>query len=484
MRSPRFLRSRRFHFVLLLSVLAAGALAAGRASSAPPQSATAEVAPGTAVLAQSNVVWFCPGLPAALPHASARVTFANIGDSTADIVVTDLADNGTSTDVTIRVAAHAVLTKARDQLGGAGALTVETFGGRVLVEEGIEGPQALDTAPCATESSAHWYFAAGTTPRGVQQWLVIDNPYASDAKVDVTLRTSSGVHRPAVLQSLDVARRSREVVAIHDISVRQDRVAVAVDASVGTVVAAQTLVYTSAAGTPGVALSLGSPAAAADWTITGGVAEPGSTALLAITNVGREAAQVDVQATAESSKPALAPMNLTVAPDDVAWVQLGQCVAASGKGCVSIPAGVRYTLDVRSEQNVSIVAQTLTRFDDAPDIVGTVTAPGVNVAARGWAFARSRANGERSTTVSLFNPGADAAVVGIGLVHDGKVERPSALERVTVPPGRAVTVTVVGGRQPSRFDAAVTIDASEPIFVERLIIATDEAASSIGVVVG
>ncbi|MDP9333811.1 MAG: DUF5719 family protein [Actinomycetota bacterium] len=478
MRSPRFL------FVLLLSALVAAALAAGRASSAPPQPANVKVAPSAAVLARSGTVWFCPGLPPALAHASARVTFANIGDSTADVVVTDLADNGAVTHVTIRVAADSVLTKARDQLGGAGALTVESFGGRVLVEEGIEGPQALDTTPCATESSAHWYFAAGTTPRGVQQWLVIDNPYASDAKVDVTLRTSSGVHRPGALQSLDIARRSREVVAIHDISVREDRVAVAIDAEVGSVVAAQTLVYTTAAGTPGVALSLGSPTAAADWTFAGGVAEPGSTAVLAIANVGPDAAQVDVQATAESSKQPLAPVNLTVAQDDVAWVQLGQCVAASGKACVNIAAGVRYSLVVRSEQNVSIVAQTLTRFDDAPDIVGTVTAPGLFAPARGWAFARSRVNGERSTTLSLFNPGADAAVVGVGLVHDGRVERPSALQRVTVPPGRAVTVTVVGGRQPSRFDAALTINASEPIFVERSIVATEEAASSVGVVVG
>ena len=428
-------------------------------------------------------MWFCPGLPTALPHASGRVTFANIGDATADVVVTDLADNGSASHVTLKVPADSVVTKARDQLGAAGALTVETFGGRVLVEEGIEGSAALETTPCATQTSPHWYFAAGTTPRGVQQWLVIDNPYASDAKVDVTLRTSSGVHRPDALQSLDIARRSREVIAIHDVAVREDRVAVAVDAEVGSVVAAQTLVYTTAAGTPGVALSIGSPAAASEWTFAGGIGERGSTAVVAIANVGGDDAQVDVQATAESSKQTLAPTNLTVAQDDVAWVQLGQCAAASGKACVNIPAGVRYSLDVRSEQNVSIVAQTLTRFDDAPAIVGTVTSPGAFAPARGWAFARSRVNGERATTLSFFNPGADAAVVGVGLVHDGRVERPSTLQRVTVPPGRAVTVTVVGGRKPSTPDAALTIDASEPIFVDRSMVATGEAASSVGIVV-
>jgi hypothetical protein len=479
------MKSRRFLFVLLLSALVAGALAAGRASSAPPPKPLgAKVAPSAAVLTESSTVWFCPGLPSALPHASGSVTFSNIGDATAEVVVTDLADSGSASHVTVEVRADSVVTKARDQLGGPGALTVETFGGRVLVEEGIEDPRFTDTVPCATQSSPHWYFAAGTTPRGVQQWLVIDNPYASDAKVDVTLRTSTGLHRPAALQSLDIARRSREVIAIHDIAVRTDRVAVAVDAQVGTVVAAQALVYTPAAGTPGVALSLGSPAAAADWTFTGGVAQPGSTTVVAIANVGRDAAQVDVQATAESSKQTLAPTNLTVAQDDVAWVQLGQCAAAPGKACVNIPAGVRYSLDIRSDQNVSIVAQTLTRFENAPAIVGTTTSPGAIAPARDWAFARNRVSGERATTLSMFNPSAAPAVVDIGLVHDGRLERPRVLQHVTVPPGRAVTVTVVGGRNPSKPDAALTIHASEPIFVERSMIAGSEVASSVGIVVG
>jgi len=60
---------------------------------------------------------------------------------------------------------------------------------------------------------------------------------------------------------------------------------------------------------------------------------------------------------------------------------------------------------------------------------------------------------------------------------------PRPLQRVTVPPGRSVTVTVVGGRKPSTRDAALTIDANEPVFVDRTIVATGEAASSVGVVV-
>ena len=66
---------------------------------------------------QSSTVWFCPGLPPALPHRPARVTFANVGGAEADVVVTDLADKGSATQVTFQVPADTVVTKTRDQLG-------------------------------------------------------------------------------------------------------------------------------------------------------------------------------------------------------------------------------------------------------------------------------------------------------------------------------------------------------------------------------
>jgi hypothetical protein len=187
---------------------------------------------------------------------------------------------------------------------------------------------------------------------------------------------------------------------------------------------------------------------------------------------------------AEASKRVISPTTLTVAQDDVAWVLLGQCAVAAGKPCVAVPPGARYGLNVQSEQNVSIVAQVLTRFDAARDVVGTVTSPGAVAPARSWGFARSRLGGERTTTLSVFNPEADAAVVSVGLVQHGGVDRPRALQQVTVLPGQEVTLTVVGGRRPSTLDTALTIDSNVPVFVERSIVTTDEAVRSVGVVVG
>jgi hypothetical protein len=478
-------RSRRFLFVVVVGVLVVAALVAGHASNATAPGVTpgATTAPAAAVLAETSPVWFCPGLPPALPHASGRVTFANISAGEADVVVTDLTDAGKATHTSFTVPSRSVVSRTRDQLGAAGALTVETFGGRVVVEEGLQGGAGLESTPCATQASAHWYFAAGSTPRGVQQFLVIDNPYASDARVDVTLRTSNGTLRPDALQALDIARRSREVVAIHDVAVRQDRVAVEVDTEVGSVVAAQALVYTASAGPPEVAFSLGMPATASDWTFGGGIAESTSSAVVAIANVGSDDTQVDVQATTEVSKHTFAPVSLTIAQDSVAWVTLGDCPAAAGKACIKIPPRVRYSLDIRSEQNVAIVAQTLTRFGADGALVGTVTMPGAIAPARSWAFGRSRVKSEVSTTVTLFNPEASPATVDIGLVGGGTVVRPRALQKIKIPPGHAATVLVVGGSKPAPNDAAITVDADQPVIASRLIATSAQAASALGVVV-
>ncbi len=213
-------------------------------------------------------------------------------------------------------------------------------------------------------------------------------------------------------------------------------------------------------------------------------ARPRSNAFVAIANVGNDDAQVDVQAMrGDLEAHASRRSSLNVAQDDVVWVMLGHCATAPTKACIPVPDGVRYSLDVRSEQNVSIVAQTLTRFQDPDTTVGVVTSPGGIAPASGWAFARDNAVGERSTTLSFFNPGADPAVVAVDLLIGGQVDKPAALQHVTVPPGRAVTVNVVGGDRPTKLDAAIGITATEPIFATRTIVANDEASTSVGVVV-
>ena len=278
-----------------------------------------------------------------------------------------------------------------------------------MIEEGFNGRAGMDVTPCATQGAVRWNFAAGLTPRGAQQWLVLQNPFASDAKVDVTLRTGGGVRQPELLQSFDVRRRSRAVIALHDIAVREDRVAVQVDARAGQVVAAQTLVFTTDAGLPGVATTLGTPTSSGHWLFADGTTTSGATTRLAIANVGGVDADVEVQILPENNRP-VAAVTLSVAEDEVVWAQLGGCAPAGGvNNCVPAPANVPYAVDVHTEGSAAIVAQTLTRGAESSVEPGAATSLGSPQPARGWVFARDRVDGTRSTTLAIVNPLAQPA---------------------------------------------------------------------------
>src|SRR5436190_8663965 len=97
-----------------------------------------------------------------------------------------------------------------------GPLVVEPFSSEIVVSAGLETGDALTAVPCASTAGTNWYFAAGTTVRGVSQWLVLEDPFAADARVDVTLRTETGLQLLPSLSGLDVPRRSRGVIPIQD----------------------------------------------------------------------------------------------------------------------------------------------------------------------------------------------------------------------------------------------------------------------------
>ena len=423
------------------------------------------------------MVWFCPGLPPAVPARDTVVSFTNLDSNASTVAITVLADNAKPVHTTVPVAGLSVVTKKRATLGPPGALTIETFGTRVVVEEGVDGRNGLDLASCATHTSTEWYFAAGTTLRGVQQWLMIEDPYAADAKVDVTIFTEQGARHPERVQSLDVARRSRVVIPIHDIAVLAGHVAVQVSARVGTVVASQAIVFSGAAGTPGVAYTTGVPAPSDQWLFADGTASSGTDAWVAVVNVGGHDTSLEIDA-GPNTKTVVPPANVELADDDVVWVKLGRC-APTENACLAVPDGVRYSLSVTAERHVNVVAQVLARHSANADRRGVTASFGASDAQKSWVFARSRVAGERSTQLSFSNDLADAAQVSVSLVHDGKIDKPAKLQNLGVPGGQRVTVTVPGSA-----DAGLLVDASSPVVAERSILGASDTSRSVGVVAG
>ena len=469
------MRQRRLLLLVVIGLLIAAAALAGNAtaSQAPPTG----VPPRSATLSGTGEgAWFCPGLPPAVAPRDGRVSFGNVGATPVDVVVTVLPDTGSPTSRSLTIPADSTLSTRRAALGASGALTVETFGGALVVEEGVDGSSGIDMTPCATDASTQWYFAAGMTPRGVEQWLVIDDPYATDAKVNVTLRTDNGVQLPDQLQDLDVSRRSRVIVPIHNLAPREDRIAVAVAATKGRVVAAQTLVFRAASGAPGIATTLGTPAPSDHIWFPNGASAPGGTGVLAIVNVGENDAQVDVQPLPQNNA-AIVATSLTIAPDDVVFVPVGNCARAT-KPCSSVPPNSSYGLDVHAEPGDQIVAQTVGRSARGAE-PGATTSLGSTRPVTSWRFASSQVTSERATTLSVVNPLALPAGLSVGLAQGGTVSRPRALQNLVIPAGRRVTLHV-----PANVDAAILVDASAPLLVERVMVGADETSRSVGVPVG
>lgn len=474
------MRARRLPLVLTLVALVLLALLAGNASG------SSDDAPGAdAALTDAPAqVWFCPGLPAPFQNAAGRVTFANLGAEPAEVVVTNLPDEGEISRRRFRVPAYTTVTKPRNALGAPGSLTIEAFGPRVIVEEGVVLPTALESSPCAEKTSTQWFFPAGVTVRGVSETLIIDNPYAADAKVNVSFRTSNGLRRPERLQELDIARRSRTIVAVENEIVREANVATQVDATSGAIVAAMALTFTPDAGTPGVAYSLGAPAAADRWTFAGGVASAETPTFLSLLATGDEDIAVDVQVVS-NGRDRIAPAIVDVLSDRPAVVQIGQCPREPTTPCVAVPPDARYTLVVRAEEpDDGVVAQLSTRYRGDVGNRGAVTTFGATESLTAWAFARGWVRGAQTTELAIFNPDAAAVTVDVDLLRGGQVEKPQRLQQVTVRPGGRVSITVFGDRTIPEADAALVVTASGRVFVERSIVADDELIRSTGVPAG
>jgi hypothetical protein len=493
-RSPR-----RAPIVLLAIVAIAAGVAGGRArvGSVAKQVVAVDAAqlPPKGAL---STAWFCPGLPKKFPNTDQTLTLSNLGSSAAEAIVTiDPEDGSTPVVRTVSVPHDSVRTFARATLAPVtaastttaakplpdGSLVVEPFSADVVVSAGLETDNALATVPCATEPATDWYFAAGTTVRGVFQWLVLDNPFASDARVDVTLRTDAGLQQLPSLTGLDVPARSRVVVPVHENAVREARVAVQVHASVGRVVASQTLQFTSVAGTPGVATSIGALAPASGWWFTNGVTGAGASEIVAIADVGELDARVNVQAQAAASA-IVRPVALTVPSGAVSFVQIGNCATApkSVAACLAVPPRAGYVLLVQADANAPIVAQTLTRLDGSRNTtLGAATSMGSTVPARQWVIARTHATGEHSTSITLTDTQIEKAHVSVEFVHGGHVDRPSTLAHLTISPGQRFVVPFGAVPALREVDGAVVIVSDVPIFAASTIYAGNDATRAPGI---
>jgi hypothetical protein len=473
--------TRQWPIVLALVALLLGAMFVGNRDHEPPASAPAlDDAAAVATAGTRSSAWFCPGVPASVPADRETISIANTGEKAARVDLTIWPDDGSAPVVqTLDVGPSAVSTTARTALGVPGGLVVETFSPSVVVESGIEAADQLAVNACASVTARAWYFSAGTTVRGAEQWLMLFNPHGTDAKVDITVSTDEGRKAPTGLQGLDVGRHSRVAVKVNDHVQNQARVGIELRTRVGRVVAEQTTVRADTSGATGTMRSLGVVAPAASWVFPFAQNVPNSQTLVALSNPGNRDAEVDVQVVSTNADVVIPPYTATVGADRVVFVQVGGCAGTPDEVCVPIDVpDLTSSVQVTTDDDHPVVAEQIVSRADVNAESGVSTTAGAALAADRWVFARSRVADEHATILSLVNSGPTEVQASVALVHDGVVEELPELQGVTVAPSRPTVVTL---SDLSPTDAAVVVTATGPIAVQRSLFGAAEQSTALGI---
>lgn len=472
---------RRLPIVVFLLVVVLAAVAAGDPEPRPPlEAASTKNAVALPPSGARSTAWYCPGAPpTGKERVSTAVSITNAGSRDTAAAVTVIADGGRRTTRRVELPAHTVVPFRPDVAEAAHpAIVVEPFAAEVVVEQNVWDGADLAVGPCATQPAANWYFANGTTLRGIEQWLILFNPFGDDAIVDLSFYTDEGRREVAALRGVDVARHSRVAIPIDAHVRRQAFVATEVSSRVGRVVAQQSQVFLPESGRSGITASLGSPSAALEWWFPFGYRREGENRTIGISNPGDLQTEVDVQVFADG-EAFIEPVTVTIPRRSAVLVNLGDC-GEGAPSCVNVPRRLAYQTLVSSATDLPVVAEELAQYTgDA--LTGAMSSLGGRGASSRWVFGRSRYSGEQRSNLVLTNPGSDDIDVVIRLVGDGEVRVPAALDDVTVPAGRRVVIDLTGVEPNRSTDAGVVVEASAPIVGQQAVIRSEGISVHSGV---
>lgn len=272
---------------------------------------------------------------------------------------------------TIEVAPNSVLTLDLGEILGVQyvAALLEFDSASVVVTHSVAGPAGVGASPCAANASSDWYFAGGTTGRDALQMLLVFNPFADDAVVDITFATDDGTRSPQAFDGVPVPANSLVPINVTDIVARWPQLSTSVEARTGRVVVDRLVRLDGSEGLTGLSVAGGSPRASEVWVFPVGLAEAGVTQSYAVFNPSfDDTAEVDLEVRLDSPETngSVEPFELTVPPRRRVVVQIGDgtlhpaSTNATITGTARVPSGVGHTVTVRTFNQVPVVVEQLT----------------------------------------------------------------------------------------------------------------------------
>lgn len=368
---------------------------------------TRDVASGNAVSALPSVV--NPGTPVSEMWVCGAGSSSSDGPADETIVVSNLSKRDVRIDVTVYVTEQEPVVRGFVIRGNATErirvsdiaqaadplAVVRAYGGPVVVEHELSGFDDVVVGPCTNKLVDRAYFAAGTTVRGVQQFLILANPTATDLKVDVQFFTADStgtqkMERPENLQGFDVPRYSKVVVPVHNNVRRTELVGTQVTARVGRFAAEQLEIFDGSEGRQGIALSNAVSRTATEWVFPSGIVTGDRAESVVIANPGDENAAVELGVFLDS-RNVVEPQELDVPAQGVVQVNLADIV----------PADAVYAIRVSVQNNAAIVVER--RVSRGGNVA---TSLGIPEGSARWIVSPARVNSSVTQTVSVFNPGS------------------------------------------------------------------------------
>jgi hypothetical protein len=404
-----------------------------------------------------SVAWYCAeGTSNEEGRADETVIVGNLAKNPIDVTVTVMPGDGAPVVERLQVD---TLAQERIEIAdiveaAEPGVVVEVLGGQAVVEHEVRNGDDLAVGPCAREPSRDWYFAAGSTDRGAEEWLALFNPFGDDAIVDVSFLTSEGFQAPGDTESLVVPRRSRISVAIHEQISRQERVAIVVRASAGRVIAERTLLFDGTDTRSGIAVSLGATGVADHWRIVNGEAQASVAQSISIANFGDRPSDVEVSVRTAAGG-GVEPETVDVPARGVVRVDFTDRVAD----------GAAYAVDVRVTRGGPVVVEQFGTWAAPSPTVGVASAIASVTTADRWAFALGRIDEESEGVISVLNVSTRPLTVQLYAFTEGDPDSPASAPAQAVPAGQRTEFRVrdLG----IRADMVLVVAADGPIVVGR-----------------
>jgi hypothetical protein len=332
---------------------------------------------------------------------------------------------------------------------GTTATTFAFDGGGVVASQVVVGPKGWSTAPCASQTSAQWSFAGGSTSSGNRLILSLLNPTSTSTEVDVSFLTAGGVITPQDYQGLVVPAGQVVVENVGAYVQNAGDIATLVTAQSGTLVSFE-LQQVSFGSSGGLSLELGAPALSSVWRFPQSTVAAGSSVDFTLANPQN----VPVTALISVALPSgsVVPRSLTLSPMST------EVFAAAGPG--GLPHQVPYSLTVRSSSPI-VVGRSVhaARGTPAPSwgaSAGTVTV------ARSWVVPAPGVGhvpgvaGATVRSLGITNPGTVTAEVVVATLSGDR-----RVASFSLAPG---TLAVLGNKQVAGL-SAFTVTSSQPVAV-------------------